>query len=111
MVESLATLDWGDYLAIFLITFFGLPHGAFDAAVGISIGFYNDNNRSSNNLATGCASKFVLMMVRWNEPRHVVNDDLYFLQVVQQHALEFELQSSMGQLVAHSLLWSAQLAF
>lgn len=45
MVESLTILNWWDYLAVFMITFFGLPHGAFDAAVGISIGFYNDNKR------------------------------------------------------------------
>ena len=45
MAESLSILNWWDYLAIFLITFVGLPHGAFDAAVGMSVGFYNDTKR------------------------------------------------------------------
>ena len=45
MIDHIITFNFFDYLAIFLIFVFGLPHGAFDAAVGISIGMYNNNKR------------------------------------------------------------------
>ena len=41
MVEFYSDFYWWNYFAIFLIIFFGLPHGAFDAAVGISMGYFN----------------------------------------------------------------------
>ena len=41
MVEFYSNFYWWNYFAIFLIIFFGLPHGAFDAAVGISMGYFN----------------------------------------------------------------------
>ena len=53
MDESLTILYWWDYLAITLIVFFGLPHGAFDSAVGISIGFYNDTVCGASGVPLG----------------------------------------------------------
>ena len=31
-----------DYLAVLLIIFIGVPHGAFDASVGMTLGFYKN---------------------------------------------------------------------
>ena len=33
------TLDWLDYISLFFIIFVGIPHGALDGAVSITLGF------------------------------------------------------------------------
>ena len=35
-----------DYIAIMLIIFVGVPHGAFDASVGMTLGFINNGNQN-----------------------------------------------------------------
>ena len=64
MVEIFNTLYWWDYFAIFLILFFGLPHGAFDVAVGISMGLYNN---IKTKLIFLCSYSFlsILIIVLW----------------------------------------------
>tara|TARA_Y100000991_G_C21935472_1_gene332780 strand:- start:302 stop:1123 length:822 start_codon:yes stop_codon:yes gene_type:complete len=32
-------LDWIDYISLFLIIFVGIPHGAFDGAISVTLGF------------------------------------------------------------------------
>ena len=64
MVEIINTLQWWDYFAIFLILFFGLPHGAFDAAVGMSIGLY-DNNRNQFIFLISYALSSILVIALW----------------------------------------------
>ena len=33
------SLDWFDYISLFFIIFMGIPHGALDGAVSITLGF------------------------------------------------------------------------
>ena len=33
------TLDWLDYISLFFIIFMGIPHGALDGAISVSLGF------------------------------------------------------------------------
>ena len=64
MVEIFNTLYWWDYLSISLILIFGLPHGAFDAAVGITIGLYNNKkNKLIFLLSYICFS--IVIIVLW----------------------------------------------
>ena len=63
MVEIFNTLNWWDYFAIFLILFFGLPHGAFDAAVGVAIGSYdNKKNKFIFLLSYSLSSIFIILL-------------------------------------------------
>ena len=64
MVEIINSLQWWDYFAIFLILFFGLPHGAFDAAVGMTIGLY-DNNRNKFIFLISYALSSILVIALW----------------------------------------------
>ncbi len=63
MAEVLISLAWWDYLAIFLITFFGLPHGAFDAAVGVSIGIYDNKIKKLYFLISYILLSFVVVIL------------------------------------------------
>ena len=64
MGEVFNSFFWWDYAAIFLIFVFGLPHGAFDAAVGISIGIYNDIKQKFIFLLT-YVSLSALIVILW----------------------------------------------
>ena len=33
------TLDWLDYISLFFIIFMGIPHGALDGAISVTLGF------------------------------------------------------------------------
>ena len=33
------TLDWFDYTSLFFIIFMGIPHGALDGAISVTLGF------------------------------------------------------------------------
>ena len=41
MFDNFYILQWWDFLALILIFIIGIPHGAFDVAVGTSIGIFN----------------------------------------------------------------------
>ena len=41
MLNNFYILQWWDFLALILIFIIGIPHGAFDVAVGTSIGILN----------------------------------------------------------------------
>ena len=42
MVDNFYILQWWDFLSLILIIIIGIPHGAFDVAVGTSIGMLNN---------------------------------------------------------------------
>ena len=64
MTEILFTFEWWDYLAILLILLVGLPHGALDAAIGMSVGFYNSNKNKSIFFAS-YLSLSLMVVVLW----------------------------------------------
>ena len=65
MAEISFILEWWDYIAIVMILLVGLPHGALDAAIGMSIGFYDSNRNKSIFLISYLFFSF-LIVVLWN---------------------------------------------
>ncbi len=64
MADILFTFEWWDYLSILLILIIGLPHGALDTAVGMSVGIYN-SNKSKFIFLSSYLSMSILVVIFW----------------------------------------------